>query len=335
MARNSGIGIGIGIGLVLAVPITLVAGDVSGLISFSNGTVADADEVNANFAAVKTAVDDNDARLDDLVVGTAVLVGTHSTCDGSLEGLLRWTGSELEVCTNGAFTILARAGATGTITNPGRDCKDILDTLGTAADGLYYVDPDGVGALASRQVYCDMTTDGGGWTLIMELRDDTTFQWSSTHWTTSSVFADGVPDVSTDTNNKYGTFNEVAGTEMMYKRIGQPDFKSFEFGTSETALSHFQTGSNAVSTGGGWRPPESHNNTSNSQCSSFTSAGSGLNYTQSCDAVSQGSRVRLGEGYEQPGVAHCIWGVGTFNNPCSPPTSGFGSRGGRMKLFIR
>jgi hypothetical protein len=32
--------------------------------TFTNGEVADADEVNANFAAVKTEVDDNDVRID-------------------------------------------------------------------------------------------------------------------------------------------------------------------------------------------------------------------------------------------------------------------------------
>ena len=35
--------------------------------TFTNGEVADADEVNANFDAVKTEVDDNDARIDTLV----------------------------------------------------------------------------------------------------------------------------------------------------------------------------------------------------------------------------------------------------------------------------
>lgn len=41
----------------------LGASTVGGLIIFANGTLADAGEVNANFAAVKAAVDDNDARI--------------------------------------------------------------------------------------------------------------------------------------------------------------------------------------------------------------------------------------------------------------------------------
>jgi hypothetical protein len=39
------------------------AGSVGSLVSFTNGTVADADQVNANFQAIRSAVDDNDARL--------------------------------------------------------------------------------------------------------------------------------------------------------------------------------------------------------------------------------------------------------------------------------
>ncbi len=58
------------------------------------------------------------------------------------------------------------------ITNPGLSCKDILD-INTATAGVdgnsYYIDPDGAGAGAAYQCYCDMTGrngDGGGWTLV-------------------------------------------------------------------------------------------------------------------------------------------------------------------------
>jgi hypothetical protein len=47
----------------LSVTVTALAGEVAPLVTFTNGTVADADEVNDNFDAVKTAVDDNDGRV--------------------------------------------------------------------------------------------------------------------------------------------------------------------------------------------------------------------------------------------------------------------------------
>lgn len=59
-----------------------LAGSVTGLTTFTAGTPAKSSEVNGNFSAVKTAVDDNSARIDALSppVERAWLLALNAAC---------------------------------------------------------------------------------------------------------------------------------------------------------------------------------------------------------------------------------------------------------------
>ncbi len=49
----------------------------------------------------------------------------------------------------------------------GGSCLDVLEAGTSLGDGMYVVDPDGDGGDEPVETWCDMTTDGGGWTALL------------------------------------------------------------------------------------------------------------------------------------------------------------------------
>jgi hypothetical protein len=70
---------------------------------------------------------------------------------------------------------------------PALDCLEVLADQPSAADGDYFIDPVGAGAYP---VLCDMSTDGGGWTLAATGSDDgvDTWTWDNrAQWTSDTA----------------------------------------------------------------------------------------------------------------------------------------------------
>jgi alpha-tubulin suppressor-like RCC1 family protein len=103
---------------------------------------------------------------------TAGTLSTPTTAEGTSEVL--WTApafcgaGESPLLTATVVNTLGRStSATFTLAlNNCFNCAGILLARPASPSGLYRLDPDGTGAGAPFDAYCDMTQDGGGWTLL-------------------------------------------------------------------------------------------------------------------------------------------------------------------------
>lgn len=124
-----------------------------------------------------------------------------------------------------SFTISAKNGEnssirpSGTIVygsssaTPGKSCMSLkLDGINT--DGVYWIDPDVSGPETPFQVYCDMTTNGGGWTMLMKATRGTTFNYDSNYWTTNNTLNPANTNLN-DGDAKFRSFNESPVTDLM------------------------------------------------------------------------------------------------------------------------
>jgi len=101
---------------------------------------------------------------------------------------------------------------------PAEDCADVLAIRPSAGDGNYWIDPDGSGD--GFEIFCDMSSEGGGWTLAAHIDDinDPYFEAQTAEpWETDSVRNETTfPSMTSDiaVSAKYATWSRMDVTDM-------------------------------------------------------------------------------------------------------------------------
>jgi hypothetical protein len=91
---------------------------------------------------------------------------TTNLCSYGVPTAVSGTGPWTWSCVGESGSVSCSTSFLGTENNPGLSCKDILDQGYSKGDGVYWIDVDGGDITNKFNVYCNMTIDGGGWTLV-------------------------------------------------------------------------------------------------------------------------------------------------------------------------
>ncbi|MBK6534095.1 MAG: hypothetical protein IPF99_32365 [Deltaproteobacteria bacterium] len=138
-------------------------------------------------------------------------------CDGmAANGCEVDTATAVANCgTCGRACSSAQSCVAGACTLP-RSCAEIRARVPSAATGVFDIDPDGAGGADALRVYCDMTSSGGGWTLVLMAGTDVagTLGYNSALWTGTGVLNGDVNDVARNVSMKNTAFNTLGITAV-------------------------------------------------------------------------------------------------------------------------